>query len=46
MTLTKALSISRELKARYDADPQVKELIDMSSSLKACRAMRPRMRRA
>ena len=33
MTLTKALSISRELKARYDADPQVKELIDMSLKL-------------
>lgn len=33
MTLTRALSISRELKARYDADPQVKELIDMSLKL-------------
>ena len=33
MTLTKALSIARELKARYDADPQVKELIDMSLKL-------------
>ena len=33
MTLTKALSISRELKARYDVDPQVKELIDMSLKL-------------
>lgn len=33
MTLTKALSISKELKARYDADPQVKELIDMSLKL-------------
>lgn len=33
MTLTKALFISRELKARYDADPQVKELIDMSLKL-------------
>lgn len=33
MTLTKALTISRELKARYDADPQVKELIDMSLKL-------------
>ena len=33
MTLTKELSISRELKARYDADPQVKELIDMSLKL-------------
>ena len=33
MTLTKALSISRELKARYDADPQVKKLIDMSLKL-------------
>ena len=33
MTLTKALSISRELTARYDADPQVKELIDMSLKL-------------
>ena len=33
MTLTKALSISRELKARDDADPQVKELIDMSLKL-------------
>ena len=33
MTLTKALSISRELKARYDADPQVKEVIDMSLKL-------------
>ena len=33
MTLTKALSISRELKARYDADLQVKELIDMSLKL-------------
>lgn len=33
MTLTKALSFSRELKARYDADPQVKELIDMSLKL-------------
>ena len=33
MTLTKALSISRELKARYDADPQVTELIDMSLKL-------------
>ena len=33
MTLTKALSISRELKARYDADPQVKELIDMTLKL-------------
>ena len=33
MTLTKALYISRELKARYDADPQVKELIDMSLKL-------------
>ena len=33
MTLTKALSISRGLKARYDADPQVKELIDMSLKL-------------
>lgn len=33
MTLTKALSISRELKARFDADPQVKELIDMSLKL-------------
>lgn len=33
MTLTKALSLSRELKARYDADPQVKELIDMSLKL-------------
>lgn len=33
MTLTRALSISRELKARYDADTQVKELIDMSLKL-------------
>ena len=33
MTLTRALSISRELKARYDADPQVNELIDMSLKL-------------
>ena len=33
MTLTKALSIARELKARYDADPQVKELIDRSLKL-------------
>ena len=33
MTLTRALSISREPKARYDADPQVKELIDMSLKL-------------
>ena len=33
MTLTRALSISRELKARYDADLQVKELIDMSLKL-------------
>ena len=33
MTLTRALSISRELKARYDVDPQVKELIDMSLKL-------------
>ena len=33
MTLTRALFISRELKARYDADTQVKELIDMSLKL-------------
>lgn len=33
MTLTKALSVSKELKARYDTDPQVKELLDMSLKL-------------
>ncbi len=33
MTLTKALSISKELKDRYDTDPQIKELIDLSMGL-------------
>ena len=33
MTLDKALGISKELKTRYDADPQVKELLDMARKL-------------
>ena len=30
ITLERALKVSPELKARYDADPQTKELIDMA----------------
>ncbi len=33
MTLTKALSVSKELKEKYDTDPQIKELIDLSLGL-------------
>ncbi len=33
MTLSKALSINKELKDRYDTDPQIKELIDLSMGL-------------
>ncbi|MBQ8000678.1 MAG: DNA polymerase III subunit alpha [Ruminococcus sp.] len=33
MTLTKALSISKELKDRYDTEPEIKELIDLSLGL-------------
>ena len=33
MTLDKALAQSRELKEKYDTDPQVRELIDMSRKL-------------
>ena len=33
MTLSKALSISKELKDKYDTDPQIKELIDLSMGL-------------
>ncbi|MBQ4105362.1 MAG: DNA polymerase III subunit alpha [Clostridia bacterium] len=33
MTLEKALSISRELKERYDTEPEIKELIDLSLGL-------------
>ena len=33
MTLKKAMSISKELKEKYDTDPQIKELIDLSMGL-------------
>ncbi len=33
MTLEKALTISKELKSRYDTEPEIKELIDMSLGL-------------
>ncbi len=33
MTLTKALSISKELKDRYDTEPEIKELIELSMGL-------------
>ncbi|MGN0453251.1 MAG: DNA polymerase III subunit alpha [Ruminococcus sp.] len=33
MTLKKALTISRELKERYDSDPQIHSLVDMSLGL-------------
>ncbi len=33
MTLQKALSISKELKDRYDTEPEIKELIDLSMGL-------------
>ena len=33
MTLDKALSVSKELRAKYDTDPQVKELLDMARKI-------------
>ena len=33
MTLDKALSLSKELREKYDKDPQIKELIDVSKGL-------------
>ena len=33
MTLDKALSLSKELRERYNTDPQIKELIDLSKGL-------------
>ncbi len=33
MTLSKALDVSKELKARYDGDEQIKELLDLASKI-------------
>ena len=43
MTISKALDINRDLRARYETEPLVKNILDMSMAVEVCHAIPRRM---